>query len=153
LILKQLETNEPDYIFWLKPPIFAYEGHSILKRSTLPLSSIDDFINNQINLNKYSIVYIKPIVPGNDLSSVNYYKKNITESTTSIFICEFCTVKRLEQMQLNLEIEEFYPHSITNSNYVNIKFKNLFYLSDFIEKYNITPLQSNIPIFYILHKN
>lgn len=148
--LKTLKDNNPDYVFWLKPTHYSYEGHAKLKNNKIPLIDIDNYLNNLIKVGKYEIVYIKPIVSGNDSIGNLIYKKNITNTINASFICNFCDNLFMKKIILNNEIVSYTSNA--DQGFISITFMNNYSLANFIENYKISPLRSNLPIFYILKK-
>jgi hypothetical protein len=148
--LQLLKEHNPDYIFWLRPAHYAYEGHSNMKASKLPLMSFDDYIANLVENRIYKVVYIKPILGGNDIDGINIYKKNILSPITSEFNCKQCSEILLDQMDNNNGILKYefnkYPGKI------NVKFKNIYYLADFIEENYLAPIKTDMNIFFILER-
>lgn len=55
-VIKDLEKKQPKYIFWLRPGAPVYEGHLQLQRLPSLMSSIDEWILNEIKDGKYSVV-------------------------------------------------------------------------------------------------
>lgn len=148
--MQLLKENNPDYIFWLRPAFHAYEGHSAMKSTKLPLVSIDDYIATLVANGKYKVVYIKPVLGDNDVNGVNIYKKNILNPVNAEFNCSKCSEILLDQMNDDDGIMKYdfsrYPGKI------NVVFKNNFYLADFIEKNYLIPIKTDMNIFFILER-
>jgi hypothetical protein len=54
-IIKKLEFEKPNIIFWLKPPDFVYSGHANLRRLPSLIYFVDDWILKQIILKNYKM--------------------------------------------------------------------------------------------------
>lgn len=72
-ILNDLETQKPEVIFWLKPPIYVYNGHAQLRRLTSLMAEVDLWLYEKIRSNEYIVEEIL------DMNSMENWESNVKD--------------------------------------------------------------------------
>jgi len=153
-VINDLEDTSPKYIFWLKPPNFVYQGHLMMKKTQLPMNSIDSYIYNQLENGKYSVIKTIPIIHGLEIHNNKSFEKFSLNPINYEFICKSCGNEDLNHMLTRGKIVNYTKNmDYMNNNYIDIKFKNKYEASSFISKYNLFPINQTDWIFYILERN
>jgi hypothetical protein len=145
-LINELNINKPQLILWLKPPNFVYEGHAKLKKTDLPMESVDSYFLNKINNNDYLIEKVFVL---------NKSKQEIMEPIRAKFILVNNEGTDLikELLRLN-RINEYNRIKINgDSSVVEVVFKNTDDYNNFTDLTKRIPIDINRYQFIILsHK-
>lgn len=147
-ILAEFDSISPDYIIWMRPQKFVYDGHYNLKKSDSVVSSLDLKILKLIEDGKYRIRNIHPmgLTGSRSLEVVN-----ILDIT---MICEACTEGMLKKEMINGNILKYSRMSADNkSDILNITFQNSLSYTNFLHSLKPIVVNSDYPLFMILEKN
>lgn len=148
-ILAEFDSLKPEYIFWLKPPRFVYDGHVSLRGQDSVMTDVDEIILKGIETGRYNIVYTRPM----GLQGRYLRDKNLPISVT--MLCSKCTEGLIsESMTLGKII------AVKNSGLntagkgiVNFTFSNSYQYIKFAEENSPLVLDSEKPMFMILKSN
>lgn len=148
-ILAEFNSLQPEYIYWLKPPRFVYDGHAGLRGQDSVMTDVDEIILKGIESGAYEIVYTRPM----GLEGRYLRDKNFPISVT--MLCSRCTESLItESMTLGKII------AVKNSGLntagrgiVNFTFSNPYQYIKFAEEHTPLILDSEKPVFMILKKN
>lgn len=152
-VINDLEETPPKFIFWLKPPGFVYQGHLMMKKTQLPMNTIDGYIYNQIENGKYSVIKTIPIIHGLEIRNNKSFEQFSLNPINYEFICKSCGNEDLNHMLTRGKIVNYTKNmDYMNNNYIDIKFKNKYEASAFISKYNLFPINQSDWIFYVLER-
>jgi hypothetical protein len=145
-LINELNINKPQLILWLKPPNYVYEGHAKLKKTDLPMESVDSYFLNKINNNDYIIEKI---------FILNKSKQENIEPIRAKFILVNNEGTDLinELLRLN-RINEYNSIKINgDSSVVEVVFKNTDDYNNFTDLTKRIPINTNKYQFIILsHK-
>lgn len=158
-ILESLNNNPPDYVYWLKPAKYVYDGHEKLKGMRSPVNDIDNWFIQEIKngsylINKIIIFNINKSLNSNAITDNSPFIENITITKINLS-CDF--LNNIRGIEL---INDSFCHSFSNTNKnvplgtkINIRFFNNYYFIDFIKKYGMALDSDDKFIFYGLQRN
>lgn len=70
----------PEYIFWLKPPRFVYNGHFSLRKADPAMLYTDNWIKSSIRTNKYHVIKVIPTFDQNFSYKTKEFNRSISQS-------------------------------------------------------------------------